>query len=518
MYQTIKTYLHCILIVCALSPLVANAQTNEHGEFDKAVRISKNKGTVYELLKDISEQSGYLFIYDSKIINNNKKVKVKKGEYTLRDAIQLITENNRLQFELAGEYLLFKLAGEQKQITAKDCIPAQHDMHFTIGGYLRDNENKEAIAFASVGIINTSIGTITNQNGEFQLVIPDSLRNHKVRFSHIGYESREIDLTLIKNEIIDLELTPLIISLKEIVVSAVKPESLLNDMLNNLAANYASEPVYLTTFYREGIDHDNWNIDITESVLQVYKTGHQKSAANDQVKLIKKRRIISRLKTDTIFPKMRSGINSCMVLDIIKELPEFINPIDDSQYNYSYEGSSMIDNRKVNIISFKQKKYIKEPLYTGHIYIEDENKALAEVRFEIAPELAGKATHSFIVKKAIGLKIDLQKAKYIVSYKLSGDGLYYINHIRGDIQFKIRRRKHLFSSPLHFWFEMVTCDMEKDDVKTFPRNEQLSTTHIFSETEHEYDKNFWKNFNVILPEDELKEEIIRNLNDTIIKR
>ena len=49
--------------------------------FDVVVRIVKNRGTVYELLKDISGQSGYLFIYDSQIIENDKVVKIAKGAY-----------------------------------------------------------------------------------------------------------------------------------------------------------------------------------------------------------------------------------------------------------------------------------------------------------------------------------------------------------------------------------------------------------------------------------------------------
>jgi hypothetical protein len=150
------------------------------------------------------------------------------------------------------------------------------------------------------------------------------------------------------------------------------------------------------------------------------------------------------------------------------------------------------------------------------MYIEAESKALAEVRFEVIPRFIENATNSFIVKKATRLRINLQHAGYIVSYKLSDDGLYYINHVRGDIRFKVRSRRQLFGSSLQFWFEMVTCDIDAKDVKPFPRNEQISTSRIFSETEHEYDRDFWKNFNIILPEEELKDEIIRNINNLII--
>ena len=516
MYRATKTCLNRLLIVCVLAFFTAaNTQADERGMLDKAVLISKNKGTIYDLLKDISAQSGLLFIYDSRIINNDKKVKIKKGEYSLHDAIYLITENKNLQIDISGEYILLRLADKKTTASEESSITTK-DANFTAGGHLSDRETGEAIAFASVGILNTSIGTITNQDGKFQLVVADSLLNHKIKFSHIGYENQEIDISLLKEEFVNIEMNPQAVSLKEVVVNAINPESVLNDMRNNRATNYATEPALLTTFYREGIDHNGRNIDLTESVLQVYKTGLKNSVAEDQAKLIKKRRMVNRNKADTIFPKMRSGINSCLILDIIKELPEFIDPSGQAPYKYSHIEKSTIDGRLVDVIAFKQNEHIKEPLYTGKLFIETENKALAEVRFEINPNLASKATHTFIDKKATGLKIDLQQARYIVSYKLSGDGLYYINHVRGDIRFKIRRKRQIFSSPLHFWFEMVTCKVDTDNVRPFPQRERLSTTRIFAETKHDYDRDFWKNFNIILPEDRLKENIIRNLNNILV--
>jgi hypothetical protein len=287
-------------------------------------------------------------------------------------------------------------------------------------------------------------------------------------------------------------------------------------MLNNRPVNYSSAPVYLTSFYREGIEHRRKNIDLTESVIQVYKTGYNNPAADEQVKLIKKRRFTDRQKTDTIFPKMKSGINSCFILDIMKELPEFINPDNESSYLYAHKGLDIIDGRIVNVILFRQKEYIKEPLYTGELFIERETKALVEIRFKVNPVRISKATNMFVDKKAAGLKMDLQHAGYTVSYKPAENGIYHINHIRGDIRFKVRRKNRLFSTPLNFWFEMATCKIDTTDVKPFPRNERLSPTRIFAETKHGYDVHFWNNFNIIPPEENLTETIIHNLHEIII--
>lgn len=509
------------LSVCVLFAFFAvNIQADKQDAFDKVVRIVKNRGTVYELLKEISEQSGYLFIYDSQIIDNDKVVKIAKGDCPLRDAIYQITGNSQLQMELSGVYILLRLQKSQKDgnsiLPEVDTGLREEDTHFTIKGALYDRQTGEAIMFASVHILNASTGTVTNQDGVFQLYIPDSLLQSNVRFSHIGYESQEIALPLLKDRYVGLGMNPQAIALQEVVVTAANPEQLLKDMLDNRTLNYASEPASMTLFYREGIDHDDRNIDLTESVLQLYKTGFQKKTDFDHVKLIKKRRIVSRLETDSIFPKIRSGIQSCLVLDVVKEMPDFIIPGNDTQYKYAYAGKNYIDDRPVHVISFQQHENILEPLYSGVLFIEAENKALVEVRIEVNPKLVGKATNLYVSKKPLGLTMNLLQAKYIVSYKPFDNGFYYTNHVRGDISFKIRRRNRLFASQLHFWFEMATCDIDTYHVKAIPPNERLTTSRIFAETKSAYDKNFWEHFNIILPEEDLKSAISHNLREVLV--
>ena len=519
MNQTIHISCRCSFIACLFSAIFAvYLQAADHDAFDKQVRIGKNRGTIYELLKDISEQSGYFFIYDSQIIENDRTVIVAKGTYSLRDAIHMITGDDRLQLDLSGAYILLRLPvpNVQESQMNEDITLAEEDVHFTINGSLYDQQTGEAIRFASVHILNKSIGTVTNQTGEFLLIIPDSLIQFQVRFSHIGYESREIALALLKDRFVDLGMRPQPVALQEVVVTAVNPEQVLIDMLANRSRNYASEPASLISFYREGIEHNDRNIDMTESVIQVYKTGYLKKTEYDQVKLLKKRRIVSRHETDSIYPKIRSGIQSCLLLDVIKEMPDFILTGKDTPYKYAYEGKNTIDDRTVHVISFRQKDHIREPLYCGTLFIEADSKALVEVRLEINPKLVNKATNTYVNKKPFGLTMNLQEAKYIVSYRLSGNGFFYINHIRGDVSFKIRRKNRLFSSGLHFWFESATCDIHTDDVKPIPPNERLSTKRIFAETKSTYDKNFWENFNIILPEADLKNILIHHLHDVLI--
>ncbi len=113
----------------------------------------------------------------------------------------------------------------------------------------------------------------------------------------------------------------------------------------------------------------------------------------------------------------------------------------------------------------------------------------------------------FVERSTRNIRIIPQKVVYTISYK-PWQGTYYIHHIRGDLHFKVKRRRMLFSSQdLHIWFEMITCKVDTEQVTAFPRTGRLSTRTIFSDTNFKYDENFWKEFNVIPLEAEINKLI-----------
>ena len=166
------------------------------------------------------------------------------------------------------------------------------------------------------------IGSITNANGEFRLTLPDSLRRSTLYFSHLGYEPRKIETSLLAGQHTVITLDAKIIPIQEVVVRIVNPLRLLRDMKENIRKNYPQSPAYLTTFYREGIERKNKFVGLTEAVFKIYKSAYKPNPAPDQVKLLKMRRIISQQEKDTIIARMKSGINASLSLDLIKELPD----------------------------------------------------------------------------------------------------------------------------------------------------------------------------------------------------
>lgn len=85
---------------------------------------------------------------------------------------------------------------------------------------LMDQQSKRALSYVSIGIIGTSIGTVSAPDGSFSLHLPDGINeDHIVRFSYIGYESKELtiaSLHLLKDSIILLAQTPITLAAIEV--------------------------------------------------------------------------------------------------------------------------------------------------------------------------------------------------------------------------------------------------------------------------------------------------------------
>ena len=55
------------LFTCLLLFIAARVKADDSGILDRIIRLPKSEMTVYKLLSKITEETGYLFIYDSKL-------------------------------------------------------------------------------------------------------------------------------------------------------------------------------------------------------------------------------------------------------------------------------------------------------------------------------------------------------------------------------------------------------------------------------------------------------------------
>ena len=507
-FQILK---NCLLPVVCLWFVCLPLRAQSDNLPDLTVQLPNRRGTTYEMLNLITGLSGYMFMYDSKVINSNRTVRIPAGKYSLKEAIARATGDNEIRTKIFGNHILlyktdYDSAPAKTETTPYPNFPAPE--FITLEGAVMEKESGEPIAFCSVRIVEYGIGTVTNQNGQFLLKIPDSLQNAYIHFSHIGYEAQFVPALLLAENKADVYLDTRFIPLEAVIIRLVNPQKLIKDMLSARANNYSDKPHYLTTFYREGVNFKRGFANLTEVVFQVFKSGYS-SLQSDQVKMARMRTISNQQLTDTVVMKMRAGVNACLSLDIIKNLPDFLTLNDENMYHYTKIAMAVTNERLAHVVAFEQKRGIRGPLYKGELYIDEENFALLHARFQIHPNYIRQAQSMLVVRQGKNVEITPQEAIYSVTYQ-QWNGKYYVNHTRGDLTFKVRQKKFLSgNSTVHTWFEMATCHIDTLNVRRFSIRESQSTQNILSETNYVYDASFWGDFNTILPEEKLSDALLR---------
>ncbi|MCC6837766.1 MAG: carboxypeptidase-like regulatory domain-containing protein, partial [Bacteroidia bacterium] len=89
----------------------------------------------------------------------------------------------------------------------------------TISGKVIDSETKEPLPFASVGLKNRPIGTITNLHGEFDFHIPIEFRNDVLVINMLGYVPFEDPAWTVTDKLNTIEMVKSTQFLDEVVVS-----------------------------------------------------------------------------------------------------------------------------------------------------------------------------------------------------------------------------------------------------------------------------------------------------------
>ena len=157
-----------LLFLLSLGSLSVNAQT--------VSKVFKEQ-TLKTVLKEIESQTGLSIIYQKNEINENKKVNATFENTPVVEALSSILDQS-LEVNLKNKMIVISL---KKLMPGDDKTKVK-----SITGKILD-ENGESVIGASVAVQGTTLGSITNIDGEYTLAnVPE---NAEVTISFIGYQT-----------------------------------------------------------------------------------------------------------------------------------------------------------------------------------------------------------------------------------------------------------------------------------------------------------------------------------------
>jgi len=263
----------------------------------------------------------------------------------------------------------------------------------------------------------------------------------------------------------------------------------------------------MTAFYRETIKKRRKNVSLSEAVVTIFKTPYT-STRRDAVQMYKARKSTDYSKLDTLVLKLQGGPFNALYVDVMK-YPEYIfaeDSIDD--YTFSFDRSTRINDRLIYVINFRQRNYIREPLYEGKLYIDVEKKILTSAIYSLNITDREMASRLFVRKKPRNANVYPTEVAYRVDYR-EKDGRWYYGYSNAMLEFKIDWDKKLFNSVYSMTCEMAITDWEKNQELSEPRyRDRLKSSMILSDEAVGFsDPDFWGEYNIIEPEKSIESAI-----------
>ena len=149
----------------------------------KKLTINLKNGSFAQLTDQIKKQSDYTFFFNNAMVMSLKKITIQVKEVTL-DSV--------LNIALKGSDLTYKIKDKTVILYAKE-TPEAASKTVKLQGQVND-EAGEALPGVNVFIKGTTVGTVTDLDGNYSLVVPDVM-GMEVVFTFICKKTKEIKYT-----------------------------------------------------------------------------------------------------------------------------------------------------------------------------------------------------------------------------------------------------------------------------------------------------------------------------------
>ncbi len=373
-------------------------------------------------------------------------------------------------------------------------------------GKVVDSYDNTPIPFCNVYIEHTSIGTITNNDGAFTLVI-NQKEYRTLCFSFVGYKTTKIPVDKLAGDNI-IELSKDEIPIDEVVIM---PDSTLLGFLRKaywaIDKNYPQYPTKTEGFYREvhSTDQDEY-LYFSEAIFRVFKNSYKYKNDPGQIEIIKSR------KKD--FPKYREvnnvkfygGAFTPLDDDFVLRREDFINPKHFDEYSYNLSNITKIEGRLVYEISFDTKNDTLKGSYEGKFYLDKKSLAYIMAQYKYTPrEINKKNSLKFSSFKLIEYK------NFVTYFYLNNS--WHLKYCKSNVKgFNVK-----YNSNLKVALEFLTTNILVDSVKPISYEKQMAYHDIFLDKATPYEETNWQDFNIIKTNNDLLFSI-KQANDAFTEK
>lgn len=460
---------------------------------DRQVNLSLTNVRVGSFIDTLTQMLSVSFSYDADAVPIDSIVSVSVQNISLRNVLyQVLGEECVEVSSLMGQVVI-----SRAEPTVR---PRREYIH--LSGQLVDIRSGEPLPMANVSILNEPLGTITNQAGNFEFVVPRKFEGAPLVFSMLGYARERMGVPSNDTTFVVM-MVPTDVRLPEVRIPFLKAENVIGKVRENMAQNYLTTEVALTGFFRETVLQDDHYVQVSEAIIEIFKDSYLQPLNFESVRFIKGRKLEDLQKMQNVLFRLQGGPYHFSRLDVARYQDFLPKPDENNVYLYSYEGIEYVDGQPVYRIAFRPILDTGELLYEGELRISVKGYAVVGATFGMTKKTLEYSKNYLVRKDSKRYKAKPFYARYIVEYR-PYKGKWILSHVRGEIKVKVVDKSNKVNSNFTAVTELLISDLKPADGRKLKYSESFKANYVLADQITEYDAGFWENYNIIYPGEELE--------------
>ncbi len=387
-----------------------------------------------------------------------------------------------------------------------------------IKGKVMDQGTKSPLAFATIRILGTDLGVVSNLFGEFEFGFPSSYRSDTLQVSMMGYKhSIQPISNFIDRDYVTIRMEEVVIMLDEVTIQGrqMSAREIVEKVIENIPRNYPSTPYLMEGFTRAHKKQCGKYISLFEATFDLYGKGYNnkpKSGYPEKVYLKESRQ--SGKVDQYLARQLESNRNPFVAMNHINDVLMLSYSLKTASHQYDLENHISIDNRSVYVIlaSFPNNDLRH---YSHRMFIDAENFALikSDMKMETIEE-GDPNPHLFYGKSTDTTWTQVTTLRKTIQFE-EKKGRYFPKYINWAMEGLLlsAETKESFCD----WggrFEMMFTDFSVGDVERPSKKNLLKPRGGKDPPDTPYNPEFWRNFDLIR-EFPLTEQIVTDLSTTV---
>jgi len=356
----------------------------------------------------------------------------------------------------------------------------------TYTGIIKEAGTNAPIEMVSIGIENSNIGTISNEEGKFRITVPNDTKS--LLLNHINYKVLAFDLDPGKATI-EIQLEPAGYDLEEIVVTSKPVDQILSDVLS-ASRKRLEKSLLINTYGREFVSLNGKFVKFSDGLLDYYVK--RKNGTSDlHIKQSRTFELNQKEKTDLEMQK--ESVTLVDIRDVMeqaysfKSVKKFLNSKD-----YDYELRTKTDSKGNTLETIKiiPKPEVEEFLMVGSVTYDPKSKLILEIEFKSSPE-------HFKYSKLINLlivKLKINDVGRKINFKVDGEK-YVMTYSQSSMNFYVKTKK-TFDDTYEFTSDFVMMDYKEGEFE-LDKKDRYNKKSIF-QAGNNFQSEYWKTNNIML--------------------